>query len=161
MDTPAKQQPALNLTGLMDNVKERIKASFALLIPDENWEKLVDDEIKAFFTPGKIKFIVEQVKLNPNDYWSQTKTVTKIDAEDVSPFRHLVWQFCYDKSVDLLKKKLNDEYFGDNYPFDAETAKEKLKETIAEAAPLGLARLFEAISFNQVNNLRNEIQNFR
>lgn len=35
---------------LMDGVKDRIKATFVSLIPDENWEQLVSKVIKDFMT---------------------------------------------------------------------------------------------------------------
>ena len=34
---------------LMDGVKDRIKATFVSLIPDEQWEQMVETESKKFF----------------------------------------------------------------------------------------------------------------
>lgn len=36
---------------LMDGVKDRIKATFVSLIPDEQWETMCDTEMKKFFEP--------------------------------------------------------------------------------------------------------------
>jgi len=36
---------------LMDGVRDRIKATFVSLIPDDQWEVMVKKEIDAFFEP--------------------------------------------------------------------------------------------------------------
>ena len=36
---------------LMDGVKDRIKATFVALIPDDQWDQMCDAEMKKFFEP--------------------------------------------------------------------------------------------------------------
>lgn len=38
---------------LMEGVRDRIKATFVSLIPDDQWETMVQKEIKEFFEPTK------------------------------------------------------------------------------------------------------------
>ncbi len=41
---------------LMDGVKDRIKATFVSLIPDDQWEVMCNTEMQKFFTPIKSQY---------------------------------------------------------------------------------------------------------
>jgi len=46
-----KQVEKFDPSKLMDGVKDRIKATFVSLIPDDQWETMCDAEMKKFFEP--------------------------------------------------------------------------------------------------------------
>lgn len=145
---------------LMQGVKDRIKATFVSLIPDEQWEEMVQKEINAFFTPQNFKRIWVDKKNNPNDYYSSTYKSMESDGTE-SPFRTLVWDLCFEKTQEILRKKLLDEWFGNSWPITEENIHENLKEVMVKVTPLAMAKFFENLSFYAVQHLRNELQNFK
>jgi hypothetical protein len=145
---------------LMDGVKDRIKATFVSLIPDDQWEIMVKKEMDSFFEPCNFHLVFEQQR--SNNYYSGPEKIFTVKGDGTaSPFRLIVWQMCYDKSIELIKKKLTDTYFGDTWTADEGQMKEELKKVIQEATPVAMLKFFEHIALGQVNTLRNEIQNFR
>lgn len=59
---------------LMQGVKDRIKSTFVSLIPDAQWDSMVQKEIDSFFDDeSDLQMVIKEIK-NPNDYWaSKTK----------------------------------------------------------------------------------------
>ncbi len=141
---------------LMQGVKDRIKATFVSLIPDDKWDGLVSKEVDAFFNQ-QIQYKIGEEKIKDGSFWG--KTVKFLDAP-ASPFRVIVWDFCANKLIDTLKKQITDDYFQGQYQGNKEI-NEQLKTVIAEAAPMALINLFQSISYNNISDLQRQIQNFR
>jgi hypothetical protein len=94
---------------LMDGVRDRIKATFVSLIPDEQWEQLCKTEIEKFFAADK--------RDNYSYNWSNFQNVcqgvlTEITKEKIKEFLEKydgkVWENNNvkpnDVLLDLLKK---------------------------------------------------------
>lgn len=141
---------------LMQGVKDRIKATFVSLIPDDQWEIMVQKEVDAFFNSEETLVFAEKDKYKDGS-WSPTKYAT-LEIKQ-SPFRALVWEHCKEMTYTILKEKVNKEYYSDVWNGNGYDIKEGMKEVISEAAPLAAAKFFEAISFGMANDLRNKIMN--
>lgn len=59
----------------MQGVKDRIKATFVHLIPDEEWDKMVKNEIDAFFLQHK------ETSYNHPRVWSQFQRIVWEELE--------------------------------------------------------------------------------
>lgn len=46
---------------LVDDVRARVQATFAMMIPEDEWKRLVEREIKAFLNPSEDRYHVRQV----------------------------------------------------------------------------------------------------
>lgn len=143
---------------LMQGVKDRIKATFVSLIPDEQWEIMVEKEINTFFNLEQT-ITFSEIKKYPTNGFHQENYSQKVIQQ--TPFRSLIYEMLYEKSIEVIKKKLKDEWFGNAWPITEENMSEKLKAVVKEAAPVAMLRFFESIVFTSMNNLRNEIQNHR
>jgi hypothetical protein len=142
---------------LMQGVKDRIKSTFVSLIPEDKWEELVQKEIDSFFNQEQL--ITMSTKTVSNSVWDSSQYATKEIKQ--TPFRSLIYEMCYEKTIDLIKKKLTDEWFGNEWPITEENMNENLKKVIAESAPAAMLKFFESISFMHANQLRNDIQQHR
>jgi len=143
---------------LMQGVKDRIKATFVSLVPDDQWDQMVQKEIDAFFNVEQdLNFI--EVNDYKDSYWNPKRSypiVTKM-----TPFRQLVWGLCADKTMALLRQKATDEWFGNHWPLTEESVSDQMKRAIKEAAPAAMLTFFERVSFIQMEQLRNHINNIR
>ena len=143
---------------LMQGVKDRIKATFVSLIPDAQWETMVQKEIDTFFNEAQIISMTKK-KDPKSDYWAgELYQHTELQQ---TPFRSLIYELCVDKTVATLKKKLTDEWFTNNWPITEENMTDRMKEVVQEAAPAAMLKFFQSISFMYVNQLRNDIQQYR
>lgn len=140
-------------SALMQGVKDRIKATFVSLVPDDRWDEMVKQEIDAFFTPQKLQFS-ERDKYKDGT-WHTTKFA--VMETEMSPFRFLVWEECTKKCQQFLSEKIQKEIFEDSY--GGYDQKEELKKIIVEAAPLAAAKFFESISYGMANQLQSQINN--
>lgn len=140
---------------LMQGVKDRIKATFVSLVPDDKWEQMVQNEIDAFFNQEQ-KVIISEKKKEQHTGWHSEIYATKEVMQ--TPFRALIWEMCYEKTIQMIKKKLSDEWFGSAWPITEENMNENLKAVVKESAPLAMLKFFESISYMHMNQLRNTIQ---
>lgn len=138
-------------SALMQGVKDRIKATFVSLVPDDKWDEMVKQEIEAFFTPQKLIF--SEQDRNKAGTWSTTRFAV-MEAE-MSPFRFLVWEECTKKCQQFMAEKIQKDIFEDSY--GGYDQKEELKKIIVEAAPLAAAKFFENISLGMASQLQSQI----
>lgn len=145
---------------LMEGVKDRIKTTFVSLIPDEQWDGLVQREIDAFFQPVKYtnSQSTQQVWRNNVGYVFEGQEVVEVE---MSPFRKLVWAFCEDRLKESLKQHVNETYFNDQWPVQQDNLKAEMKKIIEEATPGAIARFFNYMSTTLVNDMRNQLNNYR
>lgn len=112
---------------LMDGVKDRIKATFVSLIPDEVWEKMLEKEI-YFFTTGRIELKYE-TDFNQKDengnyvkrYWEEKKPYTMrpitdqynrpTGEDDISPLQKIIREELHKKFREDLVSYLNSEQY--------------------------------------------------
>jgi len=141
---------------LMQGVKDRIKATFVSLIPDGEWDSMVQKEVEAFFNTEEILIFAEKDKYKEGQ-WHSTKFAT-LEIKQ-SPFRALVWEHCYQMTINVLKEKIDKDYFNNVWSPNEETLDEKMKGFIKEAAPNAINMFFEKALFNQADYLRNTLMN--
>jgi hypothetical protein len=148
---------------LMQGVKDRIKATFVSLIPDDQWDGMVKKEIDAFFDTASGSSI-ESITVEIKDYGYGTERRTwqtmKFSGK-MSPFRQLVWTLCYEESIKALKKYISEEYFTNVYVDGRTELHENMKAIIAETAPLAVTNFMQAMMFSNNEQLRSQFQNFR
>lgn len=112
---------------LMDGVKERIKATFVSLIPDEMWEKMLEKEIYVF-TTGRIELKSKTDHNNKDEngnyvvnYWEEKTPYTMrpitdqwnhpTGKDDISPLQEMIREELRKKFREDLVNYLN----GDQY----------------------------------------------
>lgn len=91
---------------LKKRVAETIQVSFGMLIPAEQFNAMVEKEVKAFFEQETTEWIVAEkasVSWDRNGS-AQLKTT-------LTPFRRLVWE----KVQELCKAKLNEHLSSDQF----------------------------------------------
>lgn len=102
-------------------LKEKILGAFIDLIPEEQFNEMLNEEIKAFFESEQIvavtegKMEVNNPKYNPtsNQIYGNTKTLTKecmTLSMKVSPFRQLVWSTLYSHLSEKIEEVVKSEH---------------------------------------------------
>lgn len=140
---------------LMQGVKDRIKATFVSLIPDDQWDAMMQKEINAFFEPQQFS----RKWKDEYDGWKHKYTLESDGTE--SPFRALIWDKCFEKCMEKIDQIITKDWFGNQWPITDENMNENLKKAIVEAAPIAMLKFFEGISINATNQLRNDLRNNR
>jgi hypothetical protein len=143
---------------LMQGVKDRIKATFVSLIPETQWEVMVQKEIDAFFNSEETLIFAKKDE-QISGQWHAKKLAT-LEIKQ-SPFRALVWEHCTNMTTQILKEKITKEYFNEAWPATEETIDEKMKSFVKDAIPNAISLFFENIAFRQVEFLRQQIQQGR
>src|SRR5579863_781053 len=118
---------------LMNGVRDRIKATFVSLIPDEQWESMIKKEVDAFFD--------EDRKYRSN-------------YETHSQFKDI----CYSVFKDITREKLHDymsTFTSDVWDNGMPVLNEQLKKALIESAPEILTSMFKSMFQQAVNNTRN------
>jgi hypothetical protein len=120
-------------SALMDGVRQRIKATFVSLIPDEHWEQLCQKEVDSFFR--------EKDRYDHNDrtYHSEFQGVCK----------EVLTEICKEKIKLFLT-----EYDATVWTNDGMQASEKLKEMIIKMAPEIFAATFANMFQNAVSQMK-------
>jgi hypothetical protein len=141
---------------LMQGVRDRIKATFVSLIPDEQWEVLVQKEINAFFEQ-QIK-VTHARQVQHSNWGGSSVTINSETFE--TQFRSIVWQLCSEKTVEVLKKHMKGK-FTDTWPLDPEKIDEGIKEVLVAAVPNAISTFFHQVAMGYMNQVRSDIQNGR
>jgi hypothetical protein len=141
---------------LMQGVKDRIKATFVSLIPDVQWEIMVQKEIDEFFNSEQTMIFAKKEEQVAGQWHAKQMATLEIKQ---SPFRALVWEHCANMTNQILKEKITKEYFNDEWPATEETVDARMKSFVKESIPSAIILFFEKIAFNQVEFLRQQIQN--
>lgn len=146
-----------NQNDLMQNVKDRIKATFVGLIPDSEWEALVTKEVEAFMkTEANLEFYHYQ-KPNTNFYGGSPEKSAHVMAGGMTPMRALIWQECASRLREELKKQLLEfSFIEDSYSGEFS---EEMKRVIGEVGPAVAANFFTTLIQNYGQHLKNEIRN--
>jgi len=156
MDNPIEK---FDPSTLMQGVKDRIKATFVSLIPDAQWETMVQKEIDAFFEMRKTN-ISKTVSTTVS--WQTDREASTLTAEQLSsPFRDLVWDHCSKITIEILKEKITKDYFHHHLEDGEWKLPERMQEIVISAAPLAAAKFFEQISRSMLNSLQQVISNVR
>ena len=142
---------------LMQGVKDRIKSTFVSLIPDDQWDSMVQKEIDAFFNEEKKITIKEEEK--GNDFWARKRYL--VTATDQTPFRAIVWGHCIDLTFEVLKEKISLEYFKTQYISNQPELTDKMEELITLTSAAGAAKFFESMTHGMMSHLQSTLQGMR
>ena len=116
---------------LMDGVRQRIKATFVSLIPDDHWEALCKREVDEFFR-----------EKGRYDY-----------HRTISDFQKI----CQEELVELSRQKINkflEEYDSTLWVDDGIKLSDKLGELIASKAPEIFAATFGNMFQNAISQMK-------
>lgn len=79
-----------NAQAFQDRVKETVRATFGMMIPEDQWDAMIAKEVKAFFEDTESNFTVSEVKNNTSfGYGTPDRLV--LNATGLTPFRVMVW----------------------------------------------------------------------
>lgn len=122
-------------SNLMQGVKDRVKATFVSLIPDDQWDKMCKSEIDYFFSTKE------------NDYSNREKP---------SDFRLI----CSEVLKEMAKIKIIEfiSSYESNIWNDRESdynISDQLQDLIVKAAPEIFTNMFGNMFQKAVNNIRN------
>lgn len=151
---------------LMDGVKDRIKATFVSLIPDDAWNKMVEDEIYSF-TEGKI--IVEQKWDSEKSGYVTVKRrepykgefnldgTKKYDAE-LSPLQNMIRNMLREKiTKDLTNYLGGSEYCGVWQNYGQVQISEALKKVLVDNAETMLVNFMGGMMQMAFDGMGNRI----
>lgn len=147
--------PAKNIP-FMDAVKEKIKNSFLELIPEENWDKMVEAEVKAFFE-DKVQFTVETTS---GGYGQRDRMFYKFEGDtEPTMFRTLVWDMCVEKTREHLKTEHVNNILSESLILQEDEVKGGMKDVIEQAVPMAISQFFTNITKNMMFNVQEQIRN--
>lgn len=144
---------------LMQGVKDRIKATFVSLIPDEQWDAMVQKEIDSFFDPNSTYGIAIK-RVTVTSEWN-TSYENQLTLEGkMSPFQRIVVDMCIDESVKRLKEVI-DKRLPDNWDFDKKEIDDGLQKIIEASIPAAMTAFFKSIAESSIFRLKDDIRNNR
>lgn len=121
---------------LMDGVKDRIKATFISMIPDNHWEKLVENIIHRFMNDEK------------NNYTGRS---------EYSEFESLVRQelniYLKGKIIQSIQKYMDKEWDKNGN----ELVNKHIKEIIIKNSEMMIANMFSNAAQDIVNQIQNNM----
>ena len=119
---------------LMNGVRDRIKSTFVSLIPDEQWEAMIQKEVEMFFQ-------------STESYYSSNR-------HNASPFQLLCRQVFHDITAERLRDHMS-EFTSDTWDSHGPKLNEALKAMLIESAPELMVSIMRTQFQNAVNNMRN------
>ena len=149
---------------LMEGVKDRIKATFVSLIPDDQWEKMVEKELYVF-TEGRIKIDRKWVDGGYRDvevrepYKQQGFVGLENSKEDdISPLQQMIRT----ELREAFKKSLTDmlaspEYQGLWQQYGAPRASGAVREVLSKNAETAFINFMAGMMQMSLDNMRNNL----
>lgn len=122
---------------LMQGVKDRIKATFISLIPDEQWGQMVNGEIKKFF---ELRDGLNERHSGNSRMSNFTQVVFDVLTEE-----------CKKKCIEIL----NHEDFQINWFDNKQTVSENLKSRLVQKMPEIMASMMENMLANAIQQIKN------
>lgn len=124
---------------LMDGVKDRIKATFISLIPDDAWNKMVKDEVDRFFAP--------------NQSWNYNG-----NRDKMSPFQLLVQTELTAEMTKKLRLYLDGPEFAVIYDsYGQPVASKAVQDMIVENAGAVLSSMYSGMAASMIRNFRDSL----
>ena len=158
---------------LMDGVKDRIKATFVSLIPDEMWNAMVEKEI-YIFTTGKIVPHHDYVGIGEDGksmYKDWEERVPYLDKDildnwgnvkqkaECSPLRQMIRDQLREKFQEDLKKWLNGAEYQSNFnEYGVPQISDAVKKILVENADTIFFGFMSSMMQSAFNNMRVNIQ---
>ncbi len=120
---------------LMDGVKNRIKATFVSLIPDDQWEVMVKKTADDFFTQKDRSYY------NNKTYQSD--------------FDIVIRQVLEEKAKETIKEMLNSPKYQTMWDANRVILSDELNKQLVEAAPQMMANIMANMVQNVLSSLRH------
>lgn len=143
---------------LMQGVKDRIKATFVSLVPDDKWDEMVKTEIDAFFLE-ETKLEVSEKSEEKGDFWQRKKYL--VTETQQTPFRAIVWGHCTDMTYQILKEKITKEYFSDNWACSQPEITKEMAKVVSTAAPKAMENFFQTLLHANMGLIQSQIQSMQ
>lgn len=151
---------------LKQRISDGVRTAFGMMIPDEQFQALVEKEIAAFFDEDGLDYVFEEVDKNPSSY--NSSKYERLKAR-VSPFRLLVWKAVSEECVTRIKALTEDPEFKsridvlwkdgrDEHVTQLTERQEKLLEQMAPTfVPMMFRHMFGSMLLQSHDQLRNEM----
>ena len=160
--------PLINPESITDKIKDRIKAAFLEVIPDDAWHTLIEQEINAFFNIEIRQYLIEGERSDGRDSWSRSNwsRVSTVGIK-ATPFRILVFETLYPLVQKRLQETLDDPQFalsiteewnGDQRKLRVEELSDFFRKTLHEVAPEMVRRMFEGMLADTANRVKTSLQ---
>jgi hypothetical protein len=140
----------------VDKVKEKIKNTFADLIPEEQWDEMIQKEINSFFE-DKQKITISEIKKYANGSWRNEEFLVK--EMEISPFRAMVYAECIQKTNQTLKETIDKTYFTEIWDKNGKVITEEFKTVITECGPAIAAKFFSNLIGQMTSDMRMSLMN--
>lgn len=134
---------AFNPNQFQDKVRDRIRAAFVELIPEDQWNALVQKEIDAFLTTRE-----ERV----SGYSYETRVVVRPSA-----LRQAVWDVLAEEAKKRARVMLDSPEWQSMWNGEREVLGESLAKFVEEAAPVLLKSMFTNAVQTAVASLRSQL----
>ena len=138
---------------LKKRVAESVAASFGMLVPQQQWDALVEREVKAFFEEPV------QWKLSEERYYADSTNVLKVAT---TPFRLLVWErvakLCREEISKALDSGKLRTWAADGTSGAEQKLGELLERKLEQLAPLMVVHFFRAEMATVAEDLKNNIR---
>ena len=118
---------------LMQGVKDRIKATFVSLIPDEQWSQMVDTEVKSYFAK------------NSEGYRNEFR----------SKFTETVYDVLREETKAKVKDIINHPDFAIHWEGNNQKVSVAMKQLIIDKIPEIMASAMENMVGSAIQNLKN------
>lgn len=138
MSEESKEVEKFNPQDLMQGVKDKIKATFVSLIPDDQWEQMVETEVNKFFKVRQDSYISNN---NHDKYHSD--------------FGDLVKQILNEETKEKVREILQGDKYKSDWKDGRTVASKHLDQLIKKAMP----DMFMTIMTNTVSNTIQQMQN--
>ena len=148
---------------LQERITNTVRANFGMLVPDEQFNALVEKEINAFFDE-KTVFEWEGKKVG---YWNDAK-LEQTTRVKMSPFRYQVWGEIRKQINDKISRVFMSPEFmahitqgwnmNNNQTIDA-VLSDMLNKKLEELAPKMAASMFQQMFVQAVDTAKMDIKN--
>lgn len=154
---------------LKRRISDSVRATVGMLFPEEQWDVMIEKEIKAYFEDVAEAFEIVSVVEKQNGYsgYSSTENVRHKLARKVTPFRAQVWRAISEQlnnkidaffQSDAWKVVINQMWDNDTQSLETKAQlSAELDKKLEGLAPKLVGELFRAVFANGVQLCRNSL----
>lgn len=161
----------IDAKSITDSIKDRVKAAFLGVIPEDAWTTLIEREINAFFNDAIPQQLVEgEKRAEDRDRYGafgNWRTMQRIDV-CATPFRVLVFEALYPLVRERLRATLDDERFkvtlvrewtgGTTERVRVEAMSDWLRQVLRDMAPEMVRCMFDGILASAAERTMEQIR---
>lgn len=148
-----------------ERVSKSVRANIGMLIPEDEFDALVQEEVKSFFEEQHEHIVAEK----ETSGWKSKKRI--IEAYKMTPFRKMIWDEVKSQMKDKVKENFEEsevakavDSFWDRSNMQKFEWNEFVTELTKEVAPLMAEKMFERIVAEAVqvssDEVLDKIQNY-